>query len=161
MKSSLRFISFLLLISLTACSSSDQKSKPDQVVKYDDDYPLLPGKVKIKVIQMRNEYGKKCVKPLLTQDFGASNCSNRLFQIVERRHGLNFTDIDLTRVAMSQFEPVLKTELKKLLEQEPFIKSEVVRDFKSPKNLLRIIKLRYLSGSAPFHGDMEIEKLAE
>lgn len=135
-----------------SCSHS-----PNSENSYSDQYGEIPAKLDSLVIEVRDSYGVKCVKPILEQDFGASNCSNRLFQLIERRYGLKFTEGDLTRAAMELFEPVLKKQVRDMLQGEPYLKSVVMKEFKNPSNLMATIKSRYLSGKDPFHKDLEFK----
>ena len=100
---------------------------------------------------MKSNYSIKCVKPIIEQNFGVSNCSSRLFQIVERRYGLNYKPVDLNREAYTLFEPVVISKLKYLLKKEPDLKSQIMKNFDNPGQLLSALKVIHLSEHNGFY----------
>lgn len=144
---------FLIQIFIVNCSTNQPSTTG----------PLknIPEVIHIKVVEMRDSYGLKCVKPILEQDFGASNCSNRLFQLIERRYGLKFTELDLTRSALELFEPVLQAQILDEINGNPKLKKYLENNYKGYDEFYRQIKKSYLSGIDPFHQHLEVNSLAD
>lgn len=145
------FVKFLFQISiillLVSCSyNGDPVSK--EIIAIDE---LTPKKVDQFYKKMKSNYSMKCVKPIIDQNFGVSNCSSRLFQIVERRYGLNYRPVDLNREAYTLFEPVVKSNLKDLLRKEPNLKRQIKKNFDNPSQLLIALKAIHLSERNGFY----------
>lgn len=144
---------FLAQLFLVSCSASQTAIQEKQ--------NNIPESIHLKVIEMRDSYGLKCVKPILEQDFGASNCSNRLFQLIERRYGLKFTELDLTRSALELFEPVLQAQILSKINNDSKLKTFLAKNYKSYDEFYHEIKKSYLSGIDPFHQHIKVNSLAD
>lgn len=145
------FVKFLFQISiillLVGCSyNGNPKSK--EIIAIDE---LTPKKIDQFYKKMKSNYSMKCVKPIIEQNIGDSNCSSRLFQLVERRYGLSYKPVDLNREAYTLFEPVVISKLKNLLKKEPHLKDQLKKNFDNPGQLLIALKTIHLSEDNGFY----------
>ncbi len=120
-------ISGSLLALMVACSSPVIKASHSKSIDAVDSL----------IVESMNEYISECYEPIKAKDIPESGCQTSLFSVMERRHGMSFNEVQLSRVAEELFfNQYIADRLSSLVRRDPKVRRAVKHNFRSKKDMI-------------------------
>jgi hypothetical protein len=96
------------------------------------------------VSELLPEYIEDCYEPIRSKDVPHNACQTTLFDVLERRHGMSFSPIQLNRIAEELFfTQYIADRLNSLVRSDPRVRKQVKRKFKSKQELVSYYRKAY------------------
>ena len=104
------------------------------------------------IVSLKQEYIDKCYMPVAKRKPPENACQSELFQMLERRYGLNFNQNHVAMAANTLMFKVIDEKILEMSRQDPNVREAVrAASFSGPSDMLSYYKEKY-------QFDTEIEK---
>ena len=104
------------------------------------------------IVELKQEYIDNCYMPVAKKNPPETNCQAELFQMLERRYGLNFNQNHVAMAANTLMFKVIDEKILEMSRQNPDVRDAVrATSFSGPSDMLSYYKEKY-------QFDTEIEK---
>lgn len=138
------FIRLMVLFSaailLSSCSSTLPKA---EIASHDDSARNIP-KIDEMIVSLKKSYISQCYAPILKKNPPENQCQTELFQMLERRYHMNYSQRNIDQASNDLFFRDVDTRLRKMVRTDPEIRSVIRRGaFHSADEMLSYYKEKY------------------
>ena len=96
------------------------------------------------VVELKEEYLAECFNPIKDGEMPLTECQTDLFNVMERRHGLRFSNRQLNRVGEEIFfNRYIDERLSGLLKGDKQVRKKVKKRFKNKEHLIKYYRKIY------------------
>ncbi len=118
-----------LVVAMVGCSSNIPKANHRS------------GRGIVQIDQLVNEllpeYINECYEPIKAREVPNNGCQTTLFDVLERRHGMSFSKVQLNRIAEELFfTQYISDRLNSLVKSDPRVRAQVKSQFHSKEELI-------------------------
>ena len=123
-----------------ACSSSLPKA---ELATHSDSSRNIP-KIDNMIVSMKQSYISQCYEPILKRNPPDNQCQTDLFQMLERRYHLNYSQHNIDQASNELFFRDIDSRLRKLVRTDPEVRSAVKRGaFRNADDMLSYYREKY------------------
>jgi len=137
----MRFLLLIPIAILLSCSSVEKR----EVVRADHDKSMNIPAIDDFIVSQKKKYLEQCYMPVLKRI--ASNsphpCETALFQLLERRYSMTYTQEHVDMAADELFFADIKERLQKKIKTEPSLRNAVRKRFKNMDDIVGYYKPKY------------------
>lgn len=127
-------------IFFTACSSTLPKA---EIASHDDSARNIP-KIDEMIVTLKKSYISQCYAPILKKNPPENQCQTELFQMLERRYHMNYSQRNIDQASNDLFFRDVDTRLRKMARTDPEIRTAIRRGaFHSADEMLGYYKEKY------------------
>ncbi|MDR3000247.1 MAG: hypothetical protein LBU89_03190 [Fibromonadaceae bacterium] len=137
----MRIILLVFIALLLSCSSVEKR----QAVRADHESDMNIPAVDDLIVTMKKEYIERCYMPVMKRipSNAPRPCETQLFQMLERRYSMNYTQEHVDMAADELFFRDVEVRLKQKIKDEPGLRRAVGRRFKNIDEMMDYYKPRY------------------
>ncbi len=147
----MRFLLLVPIILLLSCSSVEKR----EAVRADHEIDMNLPAIDDFIVSLKKEYIERCYMPVLKKI--ASNaprpCETSLFQMLERRYSITYTQEQVDMAADELFFADIKDRLQKKIKTEPSLRKAVGKRFKNMDDIIAYYKPKYTFRKTEKNGD--------
>jgi hypothetical protein len=138
----MRFFLFVLVILLFACGGGFEKR---DVVRAEHDSNKNVPAIDDMIVSLKKEYIESCYTPVLKRlaSDAPRPCETALFQMLERRYSMNYTQEHVDMAADELFFRDVRERLEKKLKTDKGLKRNLSRKFRSMDEIMEYYKPKY------------------
>ncbi len=118
-----RMAFFFFALFFVACSSSLPKA---ELASHSDSSRNIP-KIDQMIVELKKSYISQCYEPVLKKDPPENQCQTELFQMLERRYHMNYSQRQIDQASNDLFFRDVDTRLRKMVRTDPEVRSAVRR----------------------------------
>lgn len=134
----LAIASVVLLVS--ACSSTLPKA---EIASHEDSTRNIP-KIDHMIVDLKRSYISQCYSPILKKNPPENQCQTELFQMLERRYHLNYSQHQIDLASNDLFFRDVDTRLRKMVRTDPEIRRAIRQGaFRSADEMLSYYRTKY------------------
>jgi hypothetical protein len=129
------------IIFLLACSSVEKR----EAVRADHDRGMNIPAVDDMIVSLKKEYIERCYMPVLkrTPSNSPRPCETALFQLLERRYSMEYTQDQVDYAADEIFFPDFKERLTKKMQEDRSLRRAVGKRFRNMDEVMAYYKSKY------------------
>ncbi|MCL2100826.1 MAG: hypothetical protein FWH22_03850 [Fibromonadales bacterium] len=137
----MRFALLIFAAFLLSCSSVEKR----QAVRADHESNMNIPAIDDFIVTMKKEYIERCYMPVMKRipSNAPRPCETQLFQMLERRYSMNYTQEHVDMAADELFFTDLEVRLRKKIKDEPSLRRSVSKRFKNMDEIIAYYKPRY------------------
>jgi len=137
----MRLIVFIPIIFLLSCSSVEKR----EAVRADHDTDMNIPAVDDFIVTRKKEYIERCYMPVLKRipSNAPRPCETALFQLLERRYSMNYTQDHVDMAADELFFSDIKNGLQEKMKTDKNLRRSVSRKFRTMDEIIDYYKPRY------------------
>ncbi len=117
-----RRLAFLFAVALlAACSSTLPKA---EMASHSDSSRNIP-KIDRMIVDLKKSYISQCYAPVLEKNPPENQCQTELFQMLERRYHMNYSQKQIDQASNDLFFRDVDSRLRKLVRTDPEVRNAV------------------------------------
>lgn len=136
-----RFLAIASVVLLaSACSSTLPKA---EIASHEDSSRNIP-KIDHMIVDLKRSYISQCYSPILKKNPPENQCQTELFQMLERRYHLNYSQHQIDLASNDLFFRDVDTRLRKMVRIDPEIRRAIRQGaFRSADEMLSYYRTKY------------------
>jgi len=137
----MRLILLIPIIFLLSCSSVEKR----EAIRADHDMDMNIPAVDDFIVSQKKEYIERCYMPVLKRipSNAPRPCETALFQLLERRYSMNYTQDHVDMAADELFFKDIRDRLQKKIKAESGLRRAVSKRFSSMDEIMAYYKPKY------------------